>query len=285
MGLSPALIGQSLDPFREGLPVSKSAAKASWRMWCYLAGKSHLITSIVAADLVHGEGVTVIDPHGELVAELLANHIPKSRTEDVIVLDAKDQARSLSINILDAPRPDQKALVVSNAMNIFETLWRDSIGPRMLDILRNALFVLIKQPFPTSLAALPTFLTDAAFRGQMLARIRDPIILDFFHNTYDRWSNSFREEAISPVLNKVRAFLTNPLLRGIAGKTPSSFSFRALDKRKIILCALSKGAVGPDNARLLGSLLVMQGKLASFSRQDIQALRSPNRLITTLQTL
>ncbi len=198
----------------------------------------------------------------------------------MIVLDAKDQARALSINILDAPRPEQKALVVSNVMNIFETLWRDSIGPRMLDILRNALFVLIEQPFPTSLAALPTFLTDGGFRGQMLARIRDPIILDFFHNTYDRWSNSFREEAISPVLNKVRAFLTNPLLRGIVGKAPSSFSFRrAIDEQKIILCDLSKGAIGSDNARLLGSLIVMQEKLAAFSRQDIpEADRVPHFL-------
>lgn len=283
MDLSPALIGRSLDPYREGLPVAlDSRARRKHLCVCGAtgAGKSHLIASVVAADVEAGHGVTVIDPHGELVAGLLANHIPKSRSEDVIILDAKDQARALSINILDAPRPDQKPLVVSNAMNIFETLWRDSIGPRMLDILRNALFVLIEQPFPTSLAALPTFLTDGGYRSRMLARIRDPIILDFFHNTYDRWSTSFREEAISPVLNKVRAFLTNPLLRGIVGKAPSSFSFRrALDERKIVLCDLSKGAIGADNARLLGSLVVMQEKLAAFSRQDIpEAERVPHLL-------
>lgn len=283
MDLSPAPIGRSLDPYREGLPVALDpSARRKHLCVCGAtgAGKSHLITSVVAADVEAGHGVTVIDPHGELVAGFLANHIPKSRSEDVIVLDAKDQARALSINILDTPRPDQKALVVSNAMNIFETLWRESLGPRMLDILRNALFVLIEQPFPTSLAVLPTFLTDADFRRRMLGRIRDPIVLDFFHNTYDRWANSFREEAISPVLNKVRAFLTNPLLRGIVGKAPSSFSFRrAMDERKIILCDLSKGAIGADNARLLGSLIVMQEKLAAFSRQDIpEADRVPHLL-------
>ena len=68
----------------------------------------------------------------------------------------------------------------------------------------------------------------------------------------------------------MRAFLTNPLLRGIVGKAPSSFNFRhAMDEKKIILCDLSKGAIGADNARLLGSLIVMQEKLAAFSRQDI----------------
>jgi DNA helicase HerA-like ATPase len=93
-------------------------------------------------------------------------------------------------------------------------------------------------------------------------------------------SNSFREEAISPVLNKVRAFLTNPLVPGIVGKAPSSLSFRrALDERKIILCDLSKGAIGHDNARLLGSLIVMQEKLAAFSRKDIpEADRVPHLL-------
>lgn len=283
MDVTPALIGQSLDPYREGTPV-RIVPDARRKHLCVCgatgAGKSQLIRSMVAADIEAGHGVTVVDPHGDLVAGLLANDIPKSRTEDVIVLDAKDRDRALSINILDAPRSEENALVVSNAMNIFETLWRDSVGPRMLDILRNALFVLIEQPFPTSLVALPKLLSDKEFRSEMLARVRDPIVLDFFHTNYDRWTNSFREEAISPVLNKVRAFLTNPLLRGIVGKAPSSFSFRrAMDERKIILCDLSKGAIGADNARLLGSLIVMQEKLAAFSRQDIpEAERVPHLL-------
>ncbi len=282
MDLTPALIGRSLDPFREGSPVLLSS-NARRRHLCVSgatgSGKSQLIGSMAAADLLT-HGVTVVDPHGDLVASLLENHIPKSRSEDVILLDVKDRERALSVNILDAPRPEQKPLVVSNAMNIFETLWRDSWGPRLADTLRNSLFALVEQPFPTSLVALPTFLTDDGFRRSLLARVRDPIVLDFFHNTYDRWSNSFREEAISPVLNKVRAFLTNPLLRAIVGKAPSSFNFRrAMDERKIILCDLSKGAIGADNARLLGSLIVMQEKLASFSRQDIpEAERVPHLL-------
>jgi hypothetical protein len=273
MNAPSVLIGKSLDPYREGTPV-EILPDVRRKHLCVLgatgAGKSHLVRSMIASDILAGDGVTVLDPHGELVLSLLADHIPKRRTEDVIVLDAKDPHRALSINILDAPRREQRALVVSNAMNIFETLWRDSWGPRMADILRNALFVLIEQPFPTSLVALPKLLTDRTFRAAMLARVHDPIILDFFHGTYDRWTDSFREEAISPVLNKVRAFLTNPLLRAIVGKAPSSFDFRrAMDERKIILCDLSKGAIGTDSARLLGSVIVLQAKLGAFSRTDI----------------
>jgi hypothetical protein len=173
--------------------------------------------------------------------------------------------------MLDCRRPDQRGLVVSNVIGIFKKLWADSWGPRMEDILRNALYALIEQPTPFSILALPKFLTDQPYRTHVLRRTQNPAVLDFFHNTFDRWQNSFREEAISPVLNKSRAFTTDPLLRAIIGQTRSSFDFRdAMDERKIILCDLSKGAIGADNAMLLGSLIVMQEKLAALSRADIR---------------
>jgi len=121
-----------------------------------------------------------------------------------------------------------------------------------------------------SILALPKLLTDSKYRASVLAAVTNPAVLDFFHNTFDRWDNRFREEAISPVLNKCRAFLTDPLLRAIIGQPRSSFDFRrAIDEQKIILCDLSKGAIGADNAMLLGSLIVMQEKLAALSRSDI----------------
>jgi len=139
----------------------------------------------------------------------------------------------------------------------------------MEDILRNALYALIEQPQPTSLVVLPTVLTDPAYRAGILKNVTNPAVLDFFQNTFDRWTTSFREEAISPVLNKVRAFTTDPLLRAIIGQPRSSFDFRwALDCRKVILCDVSKGEIGSDNAILLGSLIVMQEKLAALSRSD-----------------
>jgi hypothetical protein len=42
-----------------------------------------------------------------------------------------------------------------------------------------------------------------------------------------------------------------------------------IDGRKMLLCDLSKGAIGSDNARLLGSLILMQHKIAALSRYDI----------------
>jgi hypothetical protein len=100
--------------------------------------------------------------------------------------------------------------------------------------------------------------------------VKNPAVRDFFENTYNKWTNSFREEAISPVLNKCRPFLTDPRMRAVIGPAHSTFRFRSLmDQRKILLCDLSKGAIGQDNARLLGSLIAMQEKLAALSRYEV----------------
>jgi hypothetical protein len=140
----------------------------------------------------------------------------------------------------------------------------------MEDILRNSLYALVEQPRPVSLLALPKLLTDTDYRAAMLARITNPSVIEFFRNTFDRWNAAFREEAISPVLNKCRAFLTDPMLRAVIGQAHSSFDFRwMIDNRKILLCDFSKGSIGEDNAQLLGSLVVIKEKLAALSRHDV----------------
>lgn len=233
------------------------------------AGKSTLLRNMVASDIASGIGVTVVDPHGQLVEEILDNHIPRHRANDVIYFNPKDQARAPGLNVLEAVAPHQRSLVASNVISIFHKLWESSWGPRMEDILRNALFALIEHPTPLSLLALPKLLTDASFRKGVLSTVSNPVVLDFFQNTYERWTPSFREEAISPVLNKTRAFLSDPNIRAILGQARSSFDFRwMMDNNKILLCDLSTGVIGEDNAKLLGSLIIAKEKLAALSRQD-----------------
>jgi hypothetical protein len=243
-------------------------------------GKSTLLTNMAASDLAAGTGITVVDPHGGVCEELLSNHIPRDRENDVIFFDPKNRTHALALNVLDCPRPEQRGLVVSQVVSIFHTLWAESWGPRLEDTLRNSLWVLIEQPSPTSLLALPKLLTDDKYRSDLLRHVENPAVLDFFSNTFGRWTSSFREEAISPVLNKCRAFITDPLMRAVIGQTRSSFNFRwMIDHEKILLCDLAKGSIGDDNSRLLGSLIVLQEKLAALSRQDIpEAERVPHVL-------
>jgi hypothetical protein len=274
MTFDPVLIGSSEDPFRFGMPVHIVPAARRRHLALFGAsgaGKSSLMRNMIAEDILAGHGLTVVDPHGQLVEDILDNHIPRHRTNDVIYFNPKNRERAFALNLLDCRREEQRGLVVSNVISIFKKLWADSFGPRMEDILRNALHALVEQRRPVSILALPKLLTDKDYRSEVLADVRNPAVLDFLHNTYDKWDNRFREEAISPVLNKCRAFLTDPMIRAVIGQTRSSFDFReAMDNRKIILCDLSKGEIGADNATLLGSVIVMQEKLAALSRSDIR---------------
>ncbi len=233
-------------------------------------GKSNLLTNMAAADLDAGTGITVTDPHGGFCEDLLTNHIPRWRKNDVILLNPKSRTHALGLNVLYCPRAEHRGLVVSNVVSIFHTLWFSSWGPRLEDTLRNALWVLIEQPQPTSLLDLPRLLTNQGYRAELLRHVENPAVLDFFVNTFDRWTSSFREEVISAVLNKTRAFTTDPLMRVIMGQSRSRFHFRwMMDHRKILLCNVAAGLIGDDNSRLLGSLIVLQEKLAALSREDI----------------
>jgi hypothetical protein len=98
----------------------------------------------------------------------------------------------------------------------------------------------------------------------------DDGVLQMFYRTYEHeWDDDQRAKASAPLLNKVSAFATNPLLRAVIGQHRSSFNFReAMDEKKILLCDLGKGALGSDIAALLGSLITTKLYLASLSRQD-----------------
>jgi hypothetical protein len=129
------------------------------------------------------------------------------------------------------------------------------------------------------LAALPKLLIDEDYRRHIVSHVSDPAIRAFFQ-FYETQNDRLREESIAPILNKVSKFITNPLLRAVIGQTRSSFDFRwAMDNKKIILCNLSKGALGEDVSSLLGSLVVTKLSLAALSRQDIpESEREPHYL-------
>lgn len=79
-----------------------------------------------------------------------------------------------------------------------------------------------------------------------------------------------RGEAISPVLNKIGHFVSNPLLRNIIGQPESTLDLRRImDGGRILIVNLSKGRIGADASDLLGALLVTALQLAAMSRADV----------------
>lgn len=232
-------------------------------------GKTTLLRNMILWDIWEGSGVTVIDPHGQLIEEILEN-IPRSRTNDVIYFKPSHRDRVSSINILEKVPSEFHPLVVSSIVSTFKTIWANAWGPQSEYLLTNFCFALLAQKEPTSLLDILRLITDVEYREKVF-KAADDGVLQLFHRTYSYdWDDDQRARASAPILNKVSAFATNPLLRAVIGQHRNSFDFReVMDGKKILLCDLSKGSLGSDISSLLGSLITTKLYLAALSRQDV----------------
>lgn len=231
-------------------------------------GKSTLLKNMVIQDLRYGHGVALIDPHGDLVEDLL-NYIPKQRTNEVVYFNPADKENPVGINILEARGEDEKHLVASSLISIFRHLWKDFWGPRLEHILYNSVLALMDTPGQTLLGVY-RLLIDDEFRKRIVSQVKDPVVKMFWTEDYENYDPRFRKEIIAPVQNKIGQLLTSAPLRNIVGQTKSSIDLGfIMDQKRILLVNLSKGKIGEDKSNLLGSAVVTKLYLAALERQGI----------------
>jgi len=231
-------------------------------------GKTTLIENMIISDIRAGNGLAVIDPHGDL-AEHLLNFIPKRRINETIYFNPSDLDYPIAFNPLEKVDRDYHHLVASGLISVFKKIWYDFWGPRMEHILRQAILALLEYPGST-LLDLPLILVDKEFRKKVLEKVTNPQVRDFWLTEFERYSAYFRSEAISPIQNKIGQFIVSPLIRNIVGQPKSSFNFRkVMDEGYIFIANLSKGKIGEDNCALLGAMIVTKIELSALSRGDI----------------
>lgn len=232
-------------------------------------GKSTLIMNLIIQDMQKGDGLALLDPHGDLVEGILKS-IPEARQKDVIYINPSDNKNSIGFNVLEgANSTEGRYLIASGLISIFKKLWADSWGQRTEHILRNLILTLAEYPGST-LLDLSKLLVDSSFRKTVLLYVKDEKVKEFWGKEFDKWPLRFRAEAIAPIQNKAGAFLSSPFIRNIIGKKKSSFNMReAMDNGKVLLVNLAKGRVGEDTSMLLGSLIVIKIYLSALSRTDI----------------
>ncbi len=232
-------------------------------------GKSTLIGRMCINDIQHGEGVAFVDPHGD-AAEVLLDYIPESRIQDVAYLDPSVPGISFWMNPLYVRNPAQGEMVASSIVSIFSKLYGNSWGPRLEYILRNTLLTLVYKP-ETTLADVPRILTNKEFREkECLIHVTDPILVNFWRDEYDKYSEKFQTEAIAPILNKVGQFVTSPTIRDIINHPKSTVDFEdMMNSGKIIILNLPQGKIGEDNAALLGAMFISQIQIAAMNRAHV----------------
>jgi len=229
-------------------------------------GKSTLLETLIASDLAAGNGLALIDPHGDLARRVLAL-LPEGRRKDTI--DFNPSRQPLGFNPLQRQTdPSRRYLVATNLLAVFKKIWPEFWGPRMEHIFRYALLTLLEATDST-LLDLPRLLTDEMFRRATLTQVVDPSVRAFWGTEFAAYGKNFRGEAVAPVLNKVGSLLASPAIRAVLGQPRSDFRFLdVMDGGKIFIASLSKGELGEDASALLGALLITGFHLAALRRAD-----------------
>jgi len=228
-------------------------------------GKSTLLENMAISDIERGNGLCIIDPHGDIAEDVL-RYIPEGRKQDLIYFNATEGGRPIAFNPLKRVHPKYHHLVASGLVSTFKKIWSESWGPRMEYILRFTLLTLLCGPDATLLDIQP-LLTDKEVRAKALEYVEDEHILAFWHNEFEKYSPTLRNEAIAPILNKTGLFITSDPLRRIVGQKTNSFRLQqVLDTGKILIVNLSKGQIGEDASSLLGSVLINAIQLAALHR-------------------
>jgi hypothetical protein len=234
-------------------------------------GKSTLLLNLIAQDIAAGEGLALLDPHGDLAEAVLA-HIPKDRTNRFVYIDPAATERPIGFNPLSDVPEDLKPIVAGDVVSAFHHVWPESWGARLDYILLNAVRALIDVPGGT-LLMLPRLLIDEPFRVRLIEHyVGDPMVRSFWLNEYAGYGDHFRTEAISPIQNKIGKALIEPRLRNMLAQPSSTITLRRLmDEGAIVVCNLSKGRLGESVAHLLGALLTSSIAQAALSRADVPA--------------
>ena len=235
------------------------------------SGKSVLLWNMAWQDIHNGEGVGLIDPHGDLVDDVLAC-VPKERAKDVIVFDPGDTERPMGLNILEAQTPEEKDRASLDAMQIFIKMFGNEIfGPRIQHYFRNGCLTLMDdEDEGATLIDIPRLFIDDDFQKYKVSKIKNVMVKAFWENEMANTGDREKQEMIPYFTSKFGPFITNTTMRNIIGQTKSSFNIReAMDNKKVVLMNLSKGKVGDINAQLLGLILVARISMAAMGRFDI----------------
>ena len=231
-------------------------------------GKSVLLSNLIIQNIQNGEGVCVVDPHGELVEEIL-HLIPDYRVKDVIYFNPADTDFHIGFNVIQLDDPKYKHLVASGLMGIFTKIWANAWSSRMEYILNNAILALLDTP-GTTLLGIPRLLVDKDYRQMIIGNLKDPVVKAFWVHEYEQWRDQFRNEAIAPIQNKVGQFLSTSIIRNVVGQPKSTIDiFKIMNEGKIFLVNVSKGRIGEDNSALLGGMIITKIQLAAMERVRI----------------
>lgn len=238
-------------------------------------GKTTLMKNMIVQDILRGDGVCMIDPHGTDIEDVLGS-IPPERENDIIYFDPSQLEHPVGLNMLefDPQKPEQKTFVVNELFSIFQRLYGanpESMGPMFEQYFRNATLLVMEDPDSgNTLMDISRVMADSKYRRMKLEKAKNPVVVQFWREIATKAGGEAALENIVPyIVSKFDVFTANDYMRPIIGQQKSAFNFRTImDEKKILLVNLSKGRLGEINANLIGMIIVGKILMAALSRVD-----------------
>ena len=230
-------------------------------------GKSTLMHHVVTHKMQEkaagrdGDAIVVVDPHTDLVAGIL-EHVPESLIDRVRLIDLSDESRAPGINLLDTRIFSDRDRTADSVVRVAKGLW-EQWGPRMQSILEQTVKTLheaneqveAEQQY-TILDGLK-LLSNEPFRKDVLKKVSDPYLLEWWANTFTGWSRDYKADSLAPVQTRLSYYASSKRARAILGQRRSTIDLRrVIHDGGILLVSTSQGTVGRDVAALVGASLL-----------------------------
>jgi len=226
-------------------------------------GKTSFLANLLLSDISQGNGVILLDGHGDIVNDLLMR-IPEERLNDVVLLDPASNDFALGWNILEAQTEQEKIIISSDLIDAFKresTSWGDVIH----SIFSNAIYAFLESTRGGSLLELKRFLIEEDFREEFLTTIDDEQLQYY-------WTKEFplhKSNAITPLLTRLDTFLRPKVVRKVLTQQQGINISECIESKKIVLIKLAQGEVGEANSRILGTLFLSKIYQAFLARQRL----------------
>lgn len=265
IGTSPSPGGDERDVyFPPDVMVRHHLYAARTRM-----GKSTLMGHVAGYEMVRkakgqsDDALVVIDPHSDLVYELL-ERVPAEGVSRITLMDLGGSDRSVGVNLLDVNVFPDRDSAAESVIEVAKGTW-ENWGNRMEIILANAMKAMYEcneklvQEHPSGRTQLTLLdagrvLTDEMFRNAVLSKVSDPYLLEWWRSSYSSWSDDYGKDAVAPVLTRLANYAGSTVVRSILGQRRCTINLRdVIERGDVLLCNTNQSAVGPEVASLVGA--------------------------------
>jgi len=237
-------------------------------------GKSKLLEHMIYQDAVHGRGVALIDPHGNLADDVLSYlgsagfFKSPENLKRLVYINPSRLDYSPGINLLELRKGEDPAEHANDIIEVFKRSWELENAPVFEDIMFNSMMVLMENNL--SIIELPRLITDKLYRDILLAKTEDPAVYQFFKNRFEKWPKTEQAIRVESTLNKISRITGSVRIRNIFGQLKSTINFQdIMDDGKILIVDLSY--LSELSAKLFGGFittLIQQAAMARRTRKD-----------------